>query len=220
VHPSTVSPPRTRTPPDLKWLLNEYAALTGSLERVVLRTSWLEDAVRDTEMKLAAQRQLLAVLQATRCDLRQRLEGIGGALSLAYPDVAPQSAGVVYSLGKFGPRGAFQEFVIRALQQAAPGKLTTPALLSMLQQRFGYDFESREDRQNVKDSLKACLRRLRDQHGVVESSPNRRDPGWRWKSAPTMDELRAQAARAEQARDCPDPLGDEVAGQRVGGRDR
>lgn len=77
---------RTQTPPELKWLLNERAALAG-------RLAGLHQAAAET--RLAKRLATLAELERTASDALAKLEALGATISLGYPEVSPDSAGTV-----------------------------------------------------------------------------------------------------------------------------
>lgn len=176
-----MTPRRTRTPSDVKWLANELAATAGELERVEEELARLR----------ARREQLRAVHQA--------LSATAGVLRLptlaeAVPPVRPHPAR--------GGRGAIVDFVRATLREAYPQAVDTLELTEQVVQHLGLSFATYQARSHFrKTTVTRTLGRLMA-YGEVERLhdfsllPN--SPGvWRWKvAAPTLKELAELAAQA------------------------
>lgn len=102
------------TPPVVKWLLNERAALAGEAERLQDECAKLTAALAHLEAKLPeVQRQLLA-MDATIAAIDQR--------------VAPDARGVVKAQGRHGKRGSLKAFIHEQLQAAGAAGIDTKEL--------------------------------------------------------------------------------------------
>lgn len=197
-----------RTPPDLKWLLNERAALAGKAEKTLERIGGLKNKAATLETGLAVAKATLAGAQRVRQDTLRNLQAMDLTMELAHKNVR-SDAGLVHAwAGKYGKRGALKSFVAQVLRDAAPCVLTSSCVVAAAIQHFGLQFETPAEKQVFRATIRHRLQRLRDMEGKIESTHERR-PGahaslWRWKSAPTLSHLAAFAARQE-ARDEQDP---------------
>lgn len=169
--------PRTRTPPDVKWLANELAAVAGELETI------------EAEMtRLAARR---AQLQAVQGALTQ-VAGLVGA-----PDLG-QLVPSVNVHGKYGDRGRLREWLKLLLQEAAPGAVDTPTMVRLAQETFGLSLASSWERDRFRNNSLARQLRWFLEQGLVERVHDVRAAGgtvgvWRWKTGvPTVDALAEQ----------------------------
>lgn len=179
--------PRTCTPPDVKWLVNELAATAGEMASI------------DEEMARLTVRRTRAA--ATHQALSQVVEMVG-ASALA-GSVQP-----VRAHGKYGGRGRFRGWLKQVLQNAAPGAVTTTAMVGLAQEAFGLAFTSAEEQDRFRrDSLTRQLRWFLKQ-GLVERVHDvaggvGRVGVWRWKKVvPSLEEL---VQRANPERDAPWP---------------
>ena len=119
-----------RTPPDLKWLLNERASIDGAIEAQ-------QDRRNGLGLKLAKLRHQLEIVQrdhdrstVTISRFTANREALDAAIAMAYEQANPESAGTVRAwAGRYGERGALTAFVRASLQAAAPNSLTMTVLL-------------------------------------------------------------------------------------------
>lgn len=175
---------RARTPPDVKWLANELAAVAGELEAI------------EAEMaRLAARR---TQLQAVQGALTQ-VTGLVGA-----PDLG-QLVPSVNVHGKYGGRGRLREWLKLLLQEAAPGAVDTPTMVRLAQETFGLSLASSRERDRFRNNTLARQLRWFREQGLVDRVHDVRAAGgsvgvWRWKrDAPTVGDLAEQASRAREA---------------------
>jgi hypothetical protein len=170
---------RTRTPPTVKWLANELAAMAGELERID------EELVR---------------LQARRAHIVAVRAAMGGVADLL---VVPQLAGAVPAVRAhttFGDRGSLRNVVRACLREAHPAPVDIRAVTAVVVEHFELTFASLKERQRFQHhSVGRTLHRLFER-GEVErvSDPRvtRHLPSiWRWKvEGGTLDELAQRAA--------------------------
>lgn len=189
--------PRTRTPPDIKWLLNERAALAGEHARAVAK----QVALKAKQARL--ERQLSTVLQQIeRAGIAAKraqasLDALDATMGLLNPRLVPTAAGMVDAwAGKYGKRGALGAFVEEALRQAAPEPLTTTVLINLASRQFGIAFALPKDRRNFRKSVSSALSALL-KRGLIEPLHSRTEGShgvWRWVSqAPSFEAMRARA---------------------------
>lgn len=156
---------KTRTRSEVKWLVNEAAALAGELER--LDTQLAEIArKRDHVQKAhdACTRTLAVVIS--------RPKG-----SLALP--------VVRVHHPYGGRGNLRQFIESTLQQAPEG-LSAREIAFLVRDYFGLEFVSDlEFTQYIQNSIRPQLDVLRDE-GLVENLPAAKPKPllWAWKKNP------------------------------------
>lgn len=174
---------RTRTPSDLKWLLNERAATAGALEEVAVRRQHLT--------------KKLARLQKT-------LEDLDTAIGLLYPQVQIDAAGVVHAwAGKYGKRGALTESIKQALRDAHPASINVPMLRYCMAQKFGLSVLTYAETESLRNSIKNCLSRLvkTGQVEYIRNPAGGNAPGaWRWKPPTSFADIAAKAQRLANAK--------------------
>lgn len=172
-----------RTPSDIKWLLNERAALSGEA------------------LQLAERRQRLEARLAT---VEYRIFAIDRTVELINAWVSGNAAGTVRAWkGRYGSRGALREAVSALLIAAAPAPVSTWELSSAIQICFSLEFATRSERTKWKDnSLRACLRSLLAD-GKVERihsasySGSHESGQWRWRNGlPSLAELASLSEHA------------------------
>ena len=170
---------RTCTLPADKWLVNELAATAGEMVSI------------DEEVaRLTARRARLA---ATHQALFQVVEIVGASALAGW-------AQPVRAHGRYGGRGRLRGWLKQVLQNAAPGAVTTTALVVLAQESFGLAFSSAEEQDRFRrDSLTRQLRGFLQQ-GLVERVHDvaggvGRVGVWRWKEVvPSLEELVRRAA--------------------------
>jgi len=107
-----VSPSTTRTPPDLKWLLNERAALAGEIEKASLRHATLVHTQARLEKQLAG---VMTAIERARVDKKRSqasLDALDATMGLVNIQVNPCAAGTVMAwAGKYGMRGGLRDYI-------------------------------------------------------------------------------------------------------------
>lgn len=189
--------PRTRTPPDTKWLLNERAALAGVVEKAELTLAGLRAKQGRLEHQLTKVQFSMERAQCAQSRAQASVQALDATMGLVCARLEPTSAGVVDAwAGKYGKRGSLGAFVEQALRAAAPEPLTTTVLMNLAAREFGISFPVAKDRRNFNKSVSSSLRGLH-RRGLIEPLHDRGLGShglWRWKLAPSLDELRARAA--------------------------
>jgi hypothetical protein len=195
--PDEPTPARTRTPPDVKWLLNERAALAGTVAKAADKQQALAAKRGRLEAQLEGVLQLLARSRTAQSRAQASIDAIDVTLGLAHPRVRPTCAGEVSAwAGKYGKRGGLGDFVEQALQSAAPAALTTTVLINLASMQFGVAFPLPKDRRAFRKSVSSALTSLL-KRGLIEPLHSREEGShglWRWKvQAATLGGLRARS---------------------------
>lgn len=180
LHPAADAPLRhTKTRPEIKWTVNELAAVKGEIDSI------------DQEMGRLARR-------------KARLERVAAALTtvatVMVTELASEAVVPIKAHGRYGGRGNLRNYLRETLKAAHPKAVSTGVLVEGAVTVFGLSFSSREERarfadDNLGNALRKMLargevERLHDYAGVPDM------PGvWRWKAQqPSFEELRAQVA--------------------------
>ena len=172
---------RTRTSSEVKWVVNELAAVTGELMCI--------DA---TISELSARR---ARLEGVRDSLTQ----VGAVMGL---EQLQRFAPVIRAHRAYGGRGFLVDWLRGILQAAVPHWVDTLTLVALAEQQFGLEFTTYAQRDTYrKNTLSRALRKLLAQ-GLVERHhfPESTSlPGlWRWKRQfPALEQLLAAAGRED-----------------------
>ena len=190
--------PRTRTPPDVKWLLNERAALAGVVEKAEVTLAGLRAKQVRLQQQLTKVQFLMERSRTAQGRAQASVAALDATMALVCARLEPTSAGVVDAwAGKYGKRGSLGAFVEQALRAAAPEPLTMSVLMNLAARQFAITFPLAKDRRNFNKSVSSSLRGL-NRRGLIEPLHDRGLGShglWRWKAlAPSMNELRARAA--------------------------
>lgn len=168
-----MSPPRTRTRPEAKWLLNELAAIKGELQDI-----------EQQMLRLEERRARLKAVEAALCQTAVQL------------DVRALAAPTVRAHVRYGGRGNLRNWLRQALQAAYPKALDTGTLTDAAAAVFGLEFATSHERKRFTDNNLANALRKMLARGEVERVHDHKavpdQPGvWRWKTpAPTLEDLR------------------------------
>ncbi len=200
-----------RTPPDLKWLLNERAALAGAQERSRERLEFFNRRLARVE---AVAQRLQRMAAAEEQEARARAELLASfdtTISLAHPAADPQAAGVVRAwAGRYGERGGLKSYLMERLQtqscsqnglgEPAAGQSMT-ALIDAVIQDFELYIATPAERISLRMSVRTSLRNLRSD-GLAECEMGTDHHGkpltfWRWRRETSLDQLRALAEAVE-----------------------
>jgi len=181
-----VLPFRTRTPSDIKWTVNELAAVKGEIEHI------------DREVTRLKQR---------RARLMRMAKALSTVTQVIAVEVVPAAVEPVHAHTRYGGRGNLRKYLRETLKAAHPGAVPTNVLAEGAVQVFGLRFSSCQERARFADNnLGNALRRMCAQ-GEVERLHDYAGlptmPGvWRWKvPTPSLDELRKEETVAGQHRD-------------------
>lgn len=147
-----------KTPPDLKWLLNERASVLGALQSQGERRTRLKAKQQKLEHQLSiAQRDVMRVDVAVG-RLHTNLQALDTAIGMAHSSANPECLGAVQAwAGRYGERGALTAFVKEALQACAPDMLTMTVLVDMAASQFGQTFAVPAERRSFRKSVRSAL---------------------------------------------------------------
>lgn len=209
-----------RTPPELKWLLNERAAVLGQLGKAQERAESFDRAARRwEEMRAKAVRRREEAQQGAAEKLRT-LQALDVSIALVDSRVRSDAAGrVVPWKDKYGIRGALTNFLRAALRDAAPQPLSGAELAKRATAHFNLKLLTPPERKSFADTVKAVLRLAVQRDGVVERLPKtsakQRNQLYRWKGPTSLSALRAWADAVQEPEREPgeNPAGPQVAAQ-------
>lgn len=198
---------RTRTPPDLKWLLNERAALAGEISKAFTRRNTLEARIAKTQRQLIEHTRVLEGANRALATSQASLQALDATLQRAYSAVHPGAAGVVHAwAGKYGKRGGLTDFLLKTLQDAAPTPVTTTVSINLAIKHFGLVINTPRERTLFRHAVRSAFREL-VKKGIVEAlhESHLRGSGiWRIKPSTPFADMAAKAQRlakaAEEAR--------------------
>jgi hypothetical protein len=193
---------RTRTPPDLKWLLNERAAIAGEIRKTYLHQKALAPRLAALQLKMDGVTALMQQCADVRKSHQATLAALDATIGLAYSQVDPSVGGVVLAWdGKYGKRGALKQFVSQTLRVAAPTPVSTRQLINQAILHFQLSLPLPSSRVSLKKSIKTALYRLvqgrlvEPLHGTSSGTPGI----WRWKQPATLADLVVRAAAIAKA---------------------
>lgn len=203
-----------KTPSDLKWLLNERAAIAGAIEKVTTQCQhWdqkLAKAERQYQKAVEEHKNAVSPLRRELGRNQAVLQALDKTISLAYNNVRCDAGGVVSAwAGKYGQLGALTQFVQHTLSQVAPESLSVTNLIDACVLQFNLKHPTPGDRRKLKCTLNGMLPRLQ-KRGLVEKV-TALGPGypsyWRAVNRFGAVSLRRQAAKALEgaSHDLPDP---------------
>lgn len=188
---------RTRTPPAIKWLLNERAALAGaqlSAQDVIPR---LQHQVEIAQANLARAQHELAVAERALELSSKNLQALDSTLAQLNSQVDPRAGGVVKAWqGRYGERGALTQFLLELLRRSAPAPMALAVIVDQVELHFGIQHAEPKSRQRLRFSIRTCLRQLQTKTGEVEPfRPTQSHPPgyWVYKELASMDKLRELA---------------------------
>lgn len=172
---------RVRTPPSLKWALNERAHLQGQAESLRMKLVGLSSRLAETESVLASLDVFIRTLEER---------------------VPPSTLGTVSAQGaRYGAkRGALKSFLVEQLQLAGATGITTAELAATVIEHFCIQFDTPLERKTWADNvLRARLKEMRragllENVGLTESGGVAGGSGgsvrWRVPQSQGLDELR------------------------------
>lgn len=189
-----------RTPPDIKWLLNERAALCGEHERASAKGMALRAKCEKLEGQLV---KVLMQIEATDVAARRAqasLLALDATMGLIAERLNVAAGGTVVAwAGKYGERGALGAFVEEVLRQASPEPVTTTVLVDVAAAQFGVKFVVPTDRRNFRKSVCSALGALHKRR-LIEPLHSRESGShgvWRWRAGGAFngEALRALAGQ-------------------------
>jgi hypothetical protein len=196
---------RTRTPAELKWLLNERAAIAGRIQKTEARQRSIEAQLPQYQRQLEKALRGVLKVKESLSEYQCALNALDTTIGLAFQAVRPDAAGAVNAwAGKYGHRGALTQFVAQLLREAAPHPVDARTVAARVAEHFAIPQTCATDRLFLRTSVKNAFKRLHEQgttealHSRVKALGTR--PGiWRWKEPiPSLSELATKAQRMAQ----------------------
>ncbi|UOB05131.1 hypothetical protein [[Acidovorax] ebreus] len=193
---------RTRTPPAIKWLLNERAALAGAQQSTQDAIPRLQHQVELALANLARAEHELAVAERALELGSKKLQALDSTLAQVNSAVDPHAGGVIKAWqGKYGERGALTKLLLELLQSAAPSPMALHQIVDHVELHFGIQHPEPKSRQRLRFSIRTCLRQLQTKTGEVEPfRPTQSHPPgyWVYKELASMDKLRELADKVNE----------------------
>jgi len=192
---------RTRTPPAIKWLLNERAALAGAQQSTQNAIPRLQHQVELALANLARAEHELAVAEKALELGSKKLQALDSTLAQVNSAVDPHAGGVIKAWqGKYGERGALTKLLLELLQSAAPSPMALHQIVDHVELHFGIQHPEPKSRQRLRFSIRTCLRQLQAKTGKV--APHRPTPGhpvgyWVYREQTSLGKLRELADAAD-----------------------
>ena len=205
--PTFGSARRTRTPSDLKWLLNERAALRGAVEVASHRQATLAKRAARLEVLLAEARLGLTQVAEETAELTTRIHALDATIVAMHAGVAPDAAGAVRAwAGNYGQRGALTDFIREYLHTVQPRAVYCSEIKREAITRFELHLRTPQERALMGNKVRNALLRLRDLHGVAQSTESwqggKQRQLWSWKQDSSLGALLEAACAAEAADEC------------------
>lgn len=165
---------QSRTPPHLKWLLNERAMLRGEVAR-------RDEAIQ----RLRDERELLC----------ERIRALDSTMGMFAPQLDPEAGGTVRAIaGRYGPRGGLSAFVLNQVLAAGPVGIDSKTIRERAGVHFKVPFDTASQQQRFKDTVGWTLRDLFQRKLVEVASDSRgghRPKVWRGASGVAFADLLA-----------------------------
>jgi hypothetical protein len=211
---------RTRTSPEIKWLLNERADVAGVLEVLGKDIPAALKRLQALEQEVAVARRLFQALEQKQLAAVGDKAALDAVLQSTHSGLNVAAAGAVRAwANKYGKRGSLKDFILGLIRGALPHSVSTTDIVAAAQEQFGLVFETPENRKRFRAVITKLFTRAKCD-GLLQRvpSPTGSAGQWRWVEKSLATELLALAA-AQGARDDQDEdiLGAEVGGQRAGG---
>lgn len=204
---------RFRSPSELRFLLNERAALAGSVARINQDLPSLESLALKLEVRALKTRNEITVAQRSLGAFQAEIAALDLVLEQGYPEVEPSCGGTVLPwAGKYGRRGELKAFIHAAVRDAYQFGLPTGALMKAIISRFALS-TNREEFIRLRHVVTKQLS-LAKAAGLMRSRSGRK-PGssvWFWVPETCGAELvDYQLARGSE-HEKPNAIGLEVGG--------
>jgi hypothetical protein len=200
----------------LKWLLNERAAVAGTLTRLLSRRESLVARLARTEQLLARTRIAIAGADSGLATQRQALAALDHALALMHPTVSPAVVGeVVPWAGKYGRKGGLTEFVKSVIKNSYPEPVPTVTIRKLVTNHFNLALETRKEGVSLKKSIQSAIRSLRaaGQTKPVRLGSGTQTTAWVWTAndSPSLRELSQGPTAVRETRRARDEASHEYA---------
>lgn len=202
--------PQVRTPPAIKWLLNERAALAGRICKLDEKLAGIADRQALAQRQVDRMAKKHSEGTAQRADVLAKLEALDRVMEAQYAALNPAAGGVVRErAGKYGALGGLKRYVLSVVQASGLAGIATGELAMLTAAHFGLEMLTPHTRLNFRRQLRTLLRtepQLVEERSAADSRGN---VFWRRKQPSSLAALQAEAQRHEAE----DAVGGEVAWQ-------
>ncbi|PQA78056.1 hypothetical protein C5F53_06895 [Rhodoferax sp. TS-BS-61-7] len=187
----------SRTPPDIKWLLNERAALAGEVEKALAKQAVLAHKRDRLRNQLAVVLKAMERSQVAQARSQASLDALDATMGIVNKGVNPGAGGSVWAwAGKYGSRGGLGEYIARVLEGAAPEPVTTSVLIDLASRQFGLVLSTPAERRSFRKSVSSALTSFQKRN-LIEAVHDRKAGShglWCWREEfPTFAEMAAQS---------------------------
>ena len=195
--------PPSRTPPDIKWLLNERAALAGEIEKAHLKQATLAHKRERLEMQLAGLLKAMERSRVAQARSQASLDALDATMGLVSEQVNPCAGGAIWAwAGKYGVRGGLRDFIAQVLEGAAPEPVTTTVLMNLAARQFGIVLTTHVERRNFNKSVSSALTNL-VRRRLAEPLHNREQGSHGlWRGGVTLPTIAEMASQQEASQSC------------------
>lgn len=196
---------RTRTPSDLKFMLNERAVLCGLLHSGSRDCRALRAELVKLQDRTRTLHEQIAAIDSQKEKWRAEIADIDDVLQASHPGCKADAAGAVSArAGKYGRHGELKAF-IHSMLQASPEGVRVRALVEAAAACFHLPLPTTEARARMRRVISKQLHRSMVA-GLAHSAPVKEGSQavlWFWNSASPGDELLriSQEASCDQATD-------------------
>ncbi len=199
-----------RTPPALKWLLNERAAIAGAIAQGMDLQAALQKKRLHRELALAKVVWHIDGYSKMLSEKRATLEAMDATITMVNARVNAAAAGTVRAEAeRYGARGGLKNYVAQILEESAPATNTMTQLIQQCAEHFGILFLVPYERLYFRKSVRSALAALRKAN-LAEQVPGRAENAsgiWRWKSNqhPSIAQTAAMLEASEHDRNSHTP---------------
>lgn len=182
---------RTRTPSDLKFMLNDRAVLCGLLQSGSRDCRALQSELVKLQDRTRTLQAQIAAIDSQKEKWRAEIADIDEVLQASHPGCKPDAAGAVTArAGKYGRHGELKAF-IHSMLQASPAGVRVRSLVEAAAACFHLTLPTTDARARMRRVISKQLHRPMDA-GLAHSAPVKE--GSRavlsfWNSAAPGDEL-------------------------------
>lgn len=195
---------RTRTPPEIKWLLNERAMLAGRMGALGKKIRQRNRIIEELQAKIAELGAQVISFEQQRTEIRARRSALDHTMQLINADINPAAGGTVNAWAeRYGKRGALTEFVVNTLKAAGSTGMGAKDIALAANIHFGLGLtDPLEFAHYLKRTIHSCLYTLKLEGMVAPDRPGRGGSAprlWRWRGEelPSLDEMLKMAGAVD-----------------------
>jgi len=192
---------QSRTPPDLKWLLNERAALVGKATKAQAKKDVLTVRREKLERQVANAAAAIEAAQRSKEQCLASIAALDAIMEMVDTKVNVGAGGKVNAwAGRYGPRGGLIAFISRVLEKAAPQPLTTTVLVDLAARQFGVTFNTPDERRSFRKSVCSALTGLHKRELIAPLHSRGQGSHGLWRWGQPLPSLAEMAAASEEAK--------------------